>query len=364
MVDSALVPLESKTVSFNSPQVQTSFVTPSTLTTGLALLRLYAADEMAWPLPWRCSMVRDRLPGGFRDHSADGSGFVVRGRAHRRPGAVSLRDLPTVRASLNMTARSDGWFVSAAYPVTPLTSVVQFQIIIQDNPAVVRTPADVPADDQKHRRPLPGSQRGGLGRKRGADVDRAGQQPGHRNAKGLYLRLEEADSLSQSFKTVAMDTLSCAALSSRQVALPYSPAPGVRLVRLVLDSDRDGANGWITQSLFPLQSQAFAYDPKSGIAGGDTLHFDQALTVAMPAGVFSTPAVLHVRRSMQPLLFDQTDLTLSGASYTIAFSTTEKPQKPITISLPCDPDAPAAPTALPLRRKNGADSTAGCPIAE
>jgi len=343
MVDSALVPLESKTVSFNSPQVQTSFVTPSTLTTGLALLRLYAADEMgvaachgaaAWSVTG--SLV-DSVTTVLTDQDSLYVAARIAGLAPFRSVTCRLFD-----ASLNMTARSDGWFISAAYPVTPLTSVVQFQIIIQEQSGGVRT-------TPMYQRTIKNI--AGLYLDRNAVVWGGSEAPmlivpvsnqGTGNAKGLYLRLEEADSLSQSFKTVAMDTLSCAALSSRQVALPYSPAPGVRLVRLVLDSDRDGANGWITQSLFPLQSQAFAYDPKSGIAGGDTLYFDQALTVAMPAGVFSTPAVLHVRRSMQPLLFDQTDLTLSGASYTIAFSTTEKPQKPITISLPCDPDAPAA----------------------
>jgi len=343
MVDSALVPLESKTLPFNSPQVQSFFITPNTLKTGLAYLRLYAADEMGMAAchgaaEWSAtSSLVDSVATVLTDQDSLYVAARITSLTPFRSVICRLFD-----ASLNMTARSDGWYVSAAYPVTPLTSVVHFQIIIQEQSGGVRT-------SRMYQRTIKNI--ANLFLDRNATVWGGSEAPmlvvsvnnqGTGEARGIYLRLEEADSVSQAFKTVAMDTLSCAALSSRQVALPYSPAPGVHLIRLVLDSDPEGANGWITQSLFPLQSQAFACDPKLGIAGGDTLHFDQAFALVVPAGTFSTRAVLHIRQSRQPLLFDQTDLTLSGSSYTIAFSTTEKPQKPVTISLPCDPGAPAA----------------------
>jgi hypothetical protein len=158
------------------------------------------------------------------------------------------------------------------------------------------------------------------------------------SAEQCYLRLEEANVVLNRWQRIGVVPFSCSALGSAQVAIPFAPAAGEHSVRFIIDADTSIDNGYLTQSLAHFQTEAFAYQPQAGFAGNDTLRYDSRFSVVMEAGTFSEPGVLYIHSNVQPLLFEQPDLTPWSwhRSYRVLFSRNSPPAKPVRLVMRTD----------------------------
>ena len=336
LVDSNLVQLDSKAQSINGAEITASFIVPNKLTTGNAYLRLYAEEELGLSAGHGSVVLSTSgvLIDSVRTVFNQDTLYVYLRVASRQPlSSVRCRVLDD---SLDMHPLTDGWYVSDGWLLPQSIHIVQMRFLLQEQDGrlltsktysqQLRETANLYLDREKVR--WSGTE--------SPQLLVAVVNNGAAGSGGLILRLEESDPATHIWQMIAVDSLICPAFSTTSIALNYAPAPGRRLIRLQLDADRDAENGMLSQAIINLEAQAFAYQPSSGIVGADTLQYDDDLSIVMPAGTFSTPGVLFIRKNLQPVLHDQIDLKLSPPSVHLMYSKAEQPAKPVTLIMPCD----------------------------
>lgn len=355
LVDSSLTVLESRSSLNSSTRVSTSFIASKSLSAGIGYVRLFALDETGMTAVHGSATFS--LKGFVIDSltvvakGADSLLFYARIRSSAALTSVQCRVFDQV---LPMSAAADHWYVSAAYHLSPEMSIMQYRITVQDENGQlheskiyqqhVQNLANLYIDRSAVRC------RGLEAPQLSVPVRNSGSGVGQR----VFLRLELADLVNVGWQTVAMDSLTVPAFSTVAPSLDFAPPAGPHFIRLILDYDRDVANGFLSQSILRIQTEAFAYKPESGLLGQDSLYYDDGLTLSMPAGVFSSPGVVFIQKNSAPLLMEQSDLQAAGnsCSYRISYSKEETPVRPFTLIMPASPlGAPALYRFTPASKR-------------
>ncbi len=337
MVDSSLVLLESRSSLINSAQINARFVASRSLSAGVGYVRLFAMDETG------TLAVHGAAAFSIRGFVIDSMTTVVKGadsllfyaHIHSKTPLSSVR-CQVFDTVLPMTATTDNWFVSSAYYLSREMGVVQYRVIVQDENGQIHESRIITENVQKLA---------------SLYIDRAAvhwtgvEAPllavpvcnsGSGVGQGVFLRLYIADVVQGRWELVATDSLTVPAFSTATAFFNLSLPAGLHHFRFILDYDQELANGFLTQSILGLQAQAFAYKPESGLVGQDSLHYDAELTLAMPAGTFSSPGVVFIKKNNAPVLKEQPDFQAgsSNCSYRISYSNNETPARPFTLIMP------------------------------